>query len=126
MPISIVRAAALHSSAFSFAKACSIGLWGGSYETVRRWSVTFGLGIARRYFRSTALARGDQWYLDEVAVAMQTAKPCSRASDRAQSMTCCTTSSTMGKLPKAMKESPMIPLEQQIRKVSLADPALRE
>jgi transposase-like protein len=29
-----------------------------SYETVRRWSVSFGLGIARR-IRSTALTHGD-------------------------------------------------------------------
>jgi putative transposase len=35
-----------------------------TYETVRRWSVKFGLGIARR-IRSTALARGDKWHLDE-------------------------------------------------------------
>jgi putative transposase len=34
-----------------------------TYETVRRWSVTFGLDIARR-IRSTALARGDKWHLD--------------------------------------------------------------
>ena len=31
-----------------------------TYDTVRRWSVKFGLGIARR-IRSTALARGDKW-----------------------------------------------------------------
>jgi transposase-like protein len=37
------------------------------YETVRRWSVKYGLGIARR-IRSTALARGDTWHLDEVVV----------------------------------------------------------
>jgi putative transposase len=36
-----------------------------TYETVRRWSVKFGLGIARR-IRSTALAWGDKWHLDEV------------------------------------------------------------
>jgi putative transposase len=36
-----------------------------TYETVRRWSVKFGLGIARR-IRSTALARGDRWHLDEM------------------------------------------------------------
>src|SRR5476651_2794129 len=40
-----------------------------TYETVRRWSVKFGLGIARR-IRSTALARGDKWHLDEVVVAI--------------------------------------------------------
>ncbi|SOE92609.1 putative transposase [Burkholderia sp. D7] len=40
-----------------------------TYETVRRWSVKFGLGIARR-IRSTALARGDKWHLDEVAVTI--------------------------------------------------------
>jgi hypothetical protein len=38
-----------------------------TYETVRRWTVKFGLGIARR-IRSTALARGDKWHLDEVVV----------------------------------------------------------
>jgi putative transposase len=38
-----------------------------TYETVRRWSVKFGLSIARRK-RSTALARGDEWHLDEVVV----------------------------------------------------------
>ena len=36
-----------------------------TYETVRRWSVKFGLGIARR-IRATAPARGDKWHLDEV------------------------------------------------------------
>jgi putative transposase len=36
-----------------------------TYETVRRWSLKFGLGIARR-IRSTALGRGDKWHLDEV------------------------------------------------------------
>jgi putative transposase len=40
-----------------------------TYETVRRWSVKFGLGIARR-IRSTALARGDKWHLDEVVVSI--------------------------------------------------------
>ncbi|SER72998.1 putative transposase [Azotobacter beijerinckii] len=40
-----------------------------TYETVRRWSVRFGLGIARR-IRSTALARGDKWHLDEVVVSL--------------------------------------------------------
>ena len=38
-----------------------------TYETVRRWSVKFGLGISRR-IRSTALERGDKWHLDEVVV----------------------------------------------------------
>ncbi len=38
-----------------------------TYESVRRWAVKFGLGIARR-IRSTALARGDNWHLDEVVV----------------------------------------------------------
>ena len=38
-------------------------------ETVRRWSVKFGLGIARRV-RSTALAQGDKWHLDEVVVTI--------------------------------------------------------
>ena len=40
-----------------------------TYETVRRWSVKFGLGIARR-IRSTALARGEKWHLDEVVVTI--------------------------------------------------------
>jgi putative transposase len=40
-----------------------------TYETVRRWSVRFGLDIARR-IRSTALGRGDKWHLDEVVVAI--------------------------------------------------------
>uniref|UniRef100_UPI00389940A6 IS6 family transposase n=1 Tax=Caballeronia mineralivorans TaxID=2010198 RepID=UPI00389940A6 len=40
-----------------------------TYETVRRWSVKFGLGIARR-IRSTALGRGDKWRLDEVVVTI--------------------------------------------------------
>jgi putative transposase len=40
-----------------------------TYETVRRWSVKFGLGIARR-IRSTARARGDKWHLDEVVVTI--------------------------------------------------------
>ncbi|MFM0006247.1 hypothetical protein PQR57_35335 [Paraburkholderia dipogonis] len=31
-----------------------------AYETVRRWSVSLGLGIARRG-RFTALARGNKW-----------------------------------------------------------------
>jgi putative transposase len=40
-----------------------------TYETVRRWSVKFGLSIARR-IRSTALARGEKWHLDEVVVTI--------------------------------------------------------
>jgi putative transposase len=40
-----------------------------TYETVRRWSVKSGLGIARR-IRSTALARGDKWHLDEMVVTI--------------------------------------------------------
>jgi putative transposase len=36
-----------------------------TYETVRRWSVKFGLSIARR-IRSTALARGDKWQVFDV------------------------------------------------------------
>jgi putative transposase len=40
-----------------------------TYETVRRSSVKFGLGIARR-IHSTALARGDKWHLDEVVVTI--------------------------------------------------------
>jgi hypothetical protein len=43
------------------------------YETVRRWSVKFGLGIARR-IRSPALARGDKWHLDEVVVTINDRK----------------------------------------------------
>jgi hypothetical protein len=35
-----------------------------TYETVRRWAVKFGLGIARR-IRSAALARGDKWHLEK-------------------------------------------------------------
>jgi putative transposase len=46
--------------------ACGIEL---TYESVRRWAVKFGLGIARR-IRSTALARGDKWRLDEVVVTI--------------------------------------------------------
>lgn len=40
-----------------------------TYETVRRWSVKFGLGIARR-IRKTALARGDKWHLDEAFITI--------------------------------------------------------
>jgi len=40
-----------------------------TYETVRRWSVKFGLGIARR-IRSTGLARGDKWHLNEMVVTI--------------------------------------------------------
>jgi len=40
-----------------------------TYETVRRWAVKLGLGIARR-IRSTALAQGDKWHLDEVVVTI--------------------------------------------------------
>jgi putative transposase len=40
-----------------------------TYETVRRWSESFGLGIARR-IRSAALARGDKWHLDEMVVTI--------------------------------------------------------
>jgi putative transposase len=40
-----------------------------TYETVRRWSVKFGLGIAR-HIRSTALGWGDKWCLDEVVVTI--------------------------------------------------------
>ena len=46
-----------------------------TYETVRRWSVKVGLGIARR-IRSTALARGDKWHLDEVVVTINGNKDC--------------------------------------------------
>ena len=38
-----------------------------TYETVRRWSLKFGAGIARR-IRTMGLARGDKWHLDEVVV----------------------------------------------------------
>lgn len=38
-----------------------------AYETVRHWAVKFDLAIARR-IRSTALARGYKWHLDEVVV----------------------------------------------------------
>ena len=44
-----------------------------TYETVRRRSVKFGLGIARR-IRSTALARGDKWHLVEVVVTINGSK----------------------------------------------------
>ena len=40
-----------------------------TYGTVRRWSVKFGLGIARR-IRTIAMARGDRWHLDEVVVTI--------------------------------------------------------
>ena len=40
-----------------------------TYETVRRWAMTFDLGIAWR-IRSTALARGDKWHLDEVVATI--------------------------------------------------------
>jgi len=35
-----------------------------TYETVRRWAVKFGLGIAR-HIRSAALARGGKWHLEK-------------------------------------------------------------
>ena len=44
-----------------------------TYETVRRWSVKFALGIARR-IRSTALGLGDKWHLDEVVVTINCGK----------------------------------------------------
>src|SRR5471032_405676 len=50
--------------------ACGIEL---TYESVRRWAVKFGLGIGRR-IRSTALARGDKWHLDEVVVTINGTK----------------------------------------------------
>jgi putative transposase len=40
-----------------------------TYETVRRWSVKFGLGIARR-IRAAAMTRGDKWHLDEVVITI--------------------------------------------------------
>jgi putative transposase len=40
-----------------------------TYESVRHWAVKFGLGIARR-IRSSTMARGDKWHLDEVVVTM--------------------------------------------------------
>lgn len=36
-----------------------------TYETVRRWALKFGAGIARR-IRTMGLARCDKWHLDEV------------------------------------------------------------
>ena len=44
-----------------------------TYESVRRSAVRFGLGIALR-IRSTALARGDKWHLDEVVVTINSKK----------------------------------------------------
>ena len=41
--------------------------------TVRRWSVKFGLDIARR-IQSTAMGRGDRWHLDEVVVTINRRK----------------------------------------------------
>jgi hypothetical protein len=40
-----------------------------TYETVRRWALKFGAGIARR-IRVMGLARGDKWHLDEVVVTI--------------------------------------------------------
>ena len=40
-----------------------------TYETVRRWALKFGAGIARR-IRTMGLARGDKWHLDEVVVTI--------------------------------------------------------
>jgi len=40
-----------------------------TYKTVRRWAVKFGLHTARR-IRSSAVACGDRWYLDEAAITM--------------------------------------------------------
>jgi putative transposase len=40
-----------------------------TYETVRRWSTKFGLGIARR-IRAAAMTRGDKWHLDEVVITI--------------------------------------------------------
>jgi putative transposase len=40
-----------------------------THETVRRWALKFGLGIAR-HIRSTALARGDKGHLDEVVITI--------------------------------------------------------
>jgi len=40
-----------------------------TYETVRRWALKFGAGIARR-IRAMGLARGDKWHLDEVVVTI--------------------------------------------------------
>ena len=41
-----------------------------SYETIRQWCATFGLGYARR-LRKRCGAGGDRWFLDEVAVSIQ-------------------------------------------------------
>lgn len=41
-----------------------------TYETVRRWSVHFGLAVAKRIC-NTALGRGDKWHLDEVVVTIR-------------------------------------------------------
>jgi putative transposase len=40
---------------------------------VQRWAMTFDLGIAWR-IRSTALARGDKWHLDEVVATINSKK----------------------------------------------------
>ena len=42
---------------------------GFTYETVRLWSVKYGLGIVR-HIRASALARGDKWHLEEVVVTI--------------------------------------------------------
>jgi putative transposase len=40
-----------------------------TYETVRRWAMTFDVGIAWS-IRATTLARGDKWHLDEVVATI--------------------------------------------------------
>jgi putative transposase len=43
------------------------------YETVRRWSVKFDLGVARP-IRANALVRADKWHLDEGVVTINGSK----------------------------------------------------
>ena len=73
-----------------------------TYETVRRWSVKFGLGIARR-IRSTALARGDKWHFDEMVVTINGKKHWLwRAVDQhgAVCSTCCSRAAATGTRPR--------------------------
>ncbi|WP_429349455.1 IS6 family transposase [Paraburkholderia sp. Clong3] len=44
-----------------------------TYETVRKWSVHFGLAIAKR-IRTTAPGPGDKWHLDEMVVTINGTK----------------------------------------------------
>jgi putative transposase len=41
-----------------------------TYETIRRWAIHFGQQVAKR-IRSTAMACGDKWHLDEVVITMK-------------------------------------------------------